>query len=60
MHLCQNGTFLRADLVYISYYALDALLPDGEYTLQEQLQNKGVFTQEDWRSAQAMVPGVRR
>lgn len=56
----QNGTFLRADLVYISYYALDALLPDGEYTLQEQLQNKGVFTQEDWRSAQAMVPGVRR
>lgn len=56
----QAGTFLRADLVYISYYALDALLPDGTSTLQGQLQEKGVFTQADWNSARAMVSDLRK
>ena len=54
-----EGTFLRADLVYISYYALEALLPDGAATLQEQLQEKGVFTQADWKSTRTMVSDHR-
>lgn len=55
--MLQEGPFLRADLVYISYYALDALRADGQGTLAESLIQKGVFTQ--WERDGAAVPGWR-
>lgn len=51
--------FLRAELVYISYYALQAVLPDGETTLAQSLMDSGVFTREAWQSAQRMVLSQR-
>lgn len=51
--------FLRADLVYISYYALESVLPDGGQTLGDLLQIKGVFTDSDWRAARELVTSQR-
>lgn len=47
-------TFLRAELVYISYYALHAELPNGD-TLAERLQDKGVFTASAWKEARKSI-----
>lgn len=55
----QTGKFLRADLVYISYYALEAMMPDGTQTLGQSLIAKGVFTQEAWASARSLVTSQR-
>ena len=55
----QTGQFLRADLVYISYYALEAIMPDGMQTLGQVLSSKGVFTQEVWNSARSLVTSQR-
>lgn len=57
--MLQTDTFLRAELVYISYYALDAALPDGSRTLGDLLREKGVFTSEEREMARAMVTGWR-
>ena len=51
--------FLRADLVYISYYALHSELPDGEDTLADLLMDKDVFTKREWRDAKDMVTSDR-
>lgn len=51
--------FLRADLVYISYYALGSLLPEGGVTLAQELENQGVFTERDWLEAQELVTSRR-
>lgn len=55
----QTGPFLRADLVYISYYALEARLAGGSRTLAEDLMNKGVFTRQERERAAEMVTGWR-
>lgn len=55
----QRDRFLRADLVYISYYALGADLPDGEQTLAEMLMDKDVFTKRVWREANELVESQR-
>ena len=55
----ESGTFLRADLVYLSYYALQATLPDGSNTLADQLMNKGVFSYNSYRDAMALVSSNR-
>ena len=52
-------TFLRADLVYISYYALGSELADEPQTLAEALIEKGVFTKQIWRSVQKDVGSDR-
>ena len=57
--MLQNPQFLRADLVYISYYALSARLPDGQQSLADQLINQGVFTATEWAEAQGMVASQR-
>lgn len=57
--MLQSDPFLRADLVYVSYYALDALRADGMGTLAEALMEKGVFTQWERDSAAGMVTGWR-
>ena len=54
-----SGTFLRADLVYISYYALDAVEASSGQLLSQVLQGKGVFTTAELTSAQSMVPSSR-
>ena len=55
----QGPQFLRADLVYISYYALSARLPDGQRTLADQLMGQGVFTAGEWAEAQRLASGQR-
>lgn len=57
--MLENPPFLRADLVYISYYALDSLLPDGVRTLADQLMNQGIFTSSEWEAARTAVPSGR-
>lgn len=57
--LLRAEKFLRADLVYISYYALEAELPDSRDTLADLLMDKGVFERRDWRNAENMVPSGR-
>lgn len=55
----ENNTFLRADLVYLSYYALQAALPSGEGTLADQLMGQGVFTARSYQAALRMVESDR-
>lgn len=55
----QMEKFLRADLVYISYYALDTELADGEQTLAEKLMDQNVFTKREWREAVELVTSDR-
>ena len=57
--MLQRDKFLRAELVYVSYYALDAWLPDGSRTLGDLLQEKGVFTSGEREEARSMVTGWR-
>ena len=59
VEMLQRDRFLRAELAYISYYALEAWLADGTQTLGNLLQEKGVFASWEWESARAMVSGWR-
>ena len=56
----QSGSFLRADLVYVSYYALDAVVAGSGSTLRETLLDKGIFTAGEARQAAAMVCRMER
>lgn len=55
----ESGSFLRADLVYLSYYALQATLPSGDETLAEQLMGQGVFSARAYQTAVAAVDSQR-
>ena len=55
--ILQSTDFLRADLVYVSYYALDARLADGTQTLGQSLMERNVFDQQARDSAK--VSGSR-
>ena len=55
----QKETFLRAQLVYISYYALAAQLPEDDWTLADELIDLGVFTSQEWRQASGLVTTSR-
>lgn len=50
----RRDSFLRADLVYISYYALEVPVSGTGRTLAQRLMDKGVFTQSERDAA----PGV--
>lgn len=52
--MLQRDPFLRAELVYISYYALDVPVSGTGWTLAQRLMDKGVFTQSERDAA----PGV--
>lgn len=41
----ESGTFLRAHVVYLSYFALDAQMKNGTGTLQDRLMADGVLDQ---------------
>lgn len=53
-----SGTFLRADVAYLSYYALSART-SGSVALSQKLIDAGVFPAEDYRAAQTAVTTAR-
>ena len=58
--MLKAGTFLRAELVYVSYYALDTPMAQGGQTLRDVLLECGVFTAAESREADRMVPSARK
>ena len=56
--LLKNGTFTRAQVVYLSYYSLETTLPSGQ-TLADRLVADGVFTRSQLSAAQKLVTGER-
>ena len=58
--MLQKDPFLRAELVYISYYALDASMAGSRQTLGDVLEYKGIFTAAERSQAWSMVPGSRK
>ena len=54
----RSSGFLRADIVYLSYYALSARTSGGA-ALSQKLINAGVFSAEDYRAAQTAVTTAR-
>ena len=52
-------SFLRAELVYISYYALGASLPEDDWTLADELMDLDIFTSREWRQASELVTTSR-
>lgn len=55
----QTGTFVRADVAYLSYYALEAFISGQDITLYEKLMNDGVFSRSAYRQATALVTTQR-
>ncbi|MBO4915837.1 MAG: S-layer homology domain-containing protein [Oscillospiraceae bacterium] len=55
----QTNEFLRADVAYLSWYALGAPLPGSLQTLHEKLEATGVFTADDYRRASMMISSYR-
>ncbi len=55
----ENTAFWRADVVYLSYYALDCRLSGSSQTLCAKLRNAKVFTAEEYKRAQALVKSSR-
>ena len=56
----EQGSFLRADLVYLSFYALQAALPSGDGTvLADQLMEQDVFSYRDYQAALTYVTSDR-
>lgn len=51
--------FLRAELVYISYYALDAQRADAGGTLRQTLLAQGTFTETESLAAAGLVTSAR-
>ena len=51
--------FLRADVAYLSWYALDVPVASNMQPLHQKLENAGVFTAFDYRNAQTMVTSNR-
>ena len=57
--LLKTGTFLRADLAYISYYALDTQMAQGGQCLRDALLERGTFTAAEAREADRLVSSAR-
>ena len=53
--MLQRDSFLRAELVYISYYALEAQVSGTGRTLGETLMEKGIFTQFERDTAPSVM-----
>lgn len=54
----QSTSFQRADIVYLSYYALSVRMSSG-VELSRSLMDAGVFSDADYRAAQEMVTTAR-
>ncbi|MBR4870074.1 MAG: S-layer homology domain-containing protein [Oscillospiraceae bacterium] len=57
--LLSASPFTRAELVYLSYYALDAYLFESTTTLRQHLMNAGVFNTYLSNQAASQVSGSR-
>lgn len=55
----RSGSFLRANVAYISYYALDMPVNGGESTLAQRLTAAGVMTEEQLAQARSQVNSSR-
>ena len=55
----ETREFLRADVVYLSWYALDVPLAQGSEALHSKLEGMGVFTAAAYKSARAKVVSAR-
>ncbi len=51
--------FLRADVAYLSWYALETPLPGGGPALHRKLEDSGVFTPAAYQLACSLVPSQR-
>ena len=56
----QGERFLRSDLVYLSWYALETPVVGSSQALHSKLEAAGVFAADAYRSAKAMVTSARR
>lgn len=57
--MLRSSPFLRAELVYLSYYALDGQMARTGETLAAYLERRGVFTNDQLYAARALVSGQR-
>lgn len=57
--LLSSATFLRAHVVYLSYYALSSSIAGARTTLADDLIASGVFTKSAWSAASAQVKTAR-
>lgn len=55
----RTGTFLRADVVYLSWYALSAARSGADEALHTALERAGVFSAESYTAAAALVTSER-
>lgn len=51
--------FLRADIVYLSWYALEVPVAQNMEPLHRRLEDAGVFTAADYRTARSLVSSAR-
>ena len=54
-----SEAFLRADVVYLSYYALDVPMRGTQQTLGGRLTQRGVFSSAQLRQARGLVTSAR-
>lgn len=57
--MLSKDPFLRAELVYLSYYTLDATLADSSQTLKQALSSRGIFTSTEAASASSFISSTR-
>lgn len=57
--LLESAQFLRADVAYLSWYALEAPLSGEALTLREKLESGGAFTSAAYQDAKALVVSAR-
>lgn len=55
----RSDNFLRADVAYLSWYALGVRLSGESVTLHQKLENAGVFSAAAYRDAAALVTSDR-
>ena len=55
----ESVDFLRADIVYLSWYALDVPVAQDMQPLYRKLEDMGVFTGAEYRTAKALVTSSR-
>ena len=57
--MLRSSSFLRAQLVYVSYYTLDAAYSGSSDTLRDRLMKRGVFTAAESAAASSLVKTSR-
>lgn len=57
--MLSRDSFLRAELVYVSWYALDAQVSGTGQTLRQTLLSKDIFAENENFSAAALISGPR-